>query len=121
MSTFRKKRKYGRDTGDTSHTFFVSLNTDSSFFGGPVAVVDKVSADYRRAMSQKHNIRPPTPPLESFFLDNFKLDDEGFYDDISGDLQTQPITIDFSKDAGIEHGKVCPSMVSRVPLLQFKV
>ena len=118
MATLRKKQKYGRDNIDTSHTFFVSLDSPSHV--GPVAVVDKVSADYRRAMPHKHSMRPPTPPLDSFFFDDFKLDGEGFNDVFEG-LQTQPVTIDFAKDSVIEHRKVYALSVNKVLFLQFNV
>lgn len=95
MATSQKKWKYGCDNIDTLHTFLVSLDSPSHV--GPVAVVNKVSANYRHAMPHKHSMRPPTPPLDSFFFDDFKLDSEGFNDIFEG-LQTQPVTIDFAKD-----------------------
>jgi hypothetical protein len=110
MATSRKRK---RDLKDTSHTFLVPPDlAQSSSSAGPLAVVDKVSSDYRRTLPQTHRIRQPTPPLQPFF-DDFEFDNDGLGDD-SKDLGTTPIAIDHTKDSITERRKLNARTVSSV-------
>lgn len=118
-STFMApSRKRKRDLNDKSHTFLVSLEPPQFSSVGPVAVIDKVSADYRRALPQKHTVRLPTPPLPPFFDDFAFGDDEaGIGKATLGELCIQ--TTDFAADAIKDHRKVHASSVSQVAFFEF--
>ena len=107
---------------DTSHTFLIPSHVahlpHPSSSVNPVAVVDKVSADYRRTFPQKHSMRLPTPPPQSFFYDfSSRIDDE--YSIIEPDTSTQPVIMDLATDPIAERRKHCTSSVSNVTLFQF--
>lgn len=110
MPVSRKKRK--GNFKDTSHTFLVTLDhvahpSSSSMGPSPVAVVNRVSADYHHTLSQTHKIRPPTPPPETFFDDLF-----GEEESIMGLPSMQPVHTDFTMDPIVEYRKHCTSSVS---------
>ena len=118
MAPHQKKQRLQ----DKSHTFLVPSDVvhSSSSSVKPIAVVDKVSADYRRTLPQEHRMRPPTPPLQSFF-DSF----HGF-DDEEGDVgpststqpgtSTQPVITNFLMDPIVERRKHYTNSVSKVTL-----
>jgi hypothetical protein len=110
MATSRKRK---RNPKDTSRTFLVPQDVVHSFSVGPVAIVDKVSADYRRTLPQTHNIRPPTPPLDFFFDDPQLGGEEGSYE-ILLDSSARPVTVDFTNDSITEHRKRYVSSVSQL-------
>lgn len=114
MPASRKKRK--GNFKDTSRTFLVTLDhvahpPSSSMGPSPVAVVDRVSADYRRTLPQTHKIRPPTPPPEPFFDDSDLFGEE---ESIMGPPSMQPVHTDFTMDPIVERRKHCTSSVSRM-------
>lgn len=82
-------------------------------------MADKVSLDYHHTLPQVHMVQQLTPPTKSFF-DDFNLNDEGNYDFL-GDLTTQPVIINFSKDSIIDCKKPYVSSVSKVLLCILKV
>lgn len=107
-------RKRKRDSKDKSHTFMVSLDAaQSSSSVGPLAVIDKISSDYRRTLPQKHRIQLPSPPPQPFF-DDFALAEDEFDKDTVRDLGIQRTGTDFAADAIVERRKVHASSVSEL-------
>jgi hypothetical protein len=104
---------------DTSHTFLVPSHVvQSSALSSvnPVAVVDKISADYRRTLPQEHNMRRPTPPPESFFEDFSWVDDQDSTVEPGTSMQS---VMDYTLDPIAERRKAYASSVSEVTLFQF--
>jgi hypothetical protein len=105
-------RQRKRKLNDKSHTFLVPAElAQSSSLVEPLAVIDKVSADYRRTLPQKYSVREPTPPLQSFF-DDLALYDNGLGNEDIEDLSTMPTDIDHSKDSLAERRKLHAPSVS---------
>jgi hypothetical protein len=109
MAASSRKRK--RRGNDSSHTFLIPpLDSPHFSSAGSLAVVEKVSSDYRRTLPQTHNIRLPTPPPQLFSFDDFKLDeDEGSYDTVES---KQPVIFEVTKDSAVERRKLYTSSVS---------
>jgi hypothetical protein len=108
MASSRKRK---RNVKDPSHTFFIpSLDSAYLSSAGSLAVVERVSSDYRRTLPQTHNIRLPTPPPQAVFFDDFKLyEEEGSYDNVES---THPVIFEVTKDSIVERRKLYASSVS---------
>jgi hypothetical protein len=116
MAPHTKKRRLK----DTSHTFIISSDAANlpshPSSDNPIAVIDRVSADYRRTLPQEHKMRLPMPPPLTLFDDFSMLDGEE--STIAPDTSTLPVTMGFLMDPMTERKKHCSS-VSKVAPVQL--